>query len=405
MKNNKFSLFEVFGVEMEYMIVDKTTLKVLPIADKAIAAELGEVSDDVELGDMAWSNELVAHVVEIKTNGPAASMDNLDSKFHEQVTRINKILDQWNAMLLPTGAHPTMDPLKETVIWPHSYNEVYSLYNRIFDCKGHGWANLQSTHINLPFANDEEFAKLHAAIRVMLPIIPALTASTPILDGKLTGFEDSRLEVYRKNQQKIPSIAGKVIPEQVFSKDEYHQQIFEPIKNDIRPYDEEKILDHHFLNSRGAIARFDRGAVEIRIIDIQECPKADIALLYFIVESIKHLIDTVDLNQLKLLHENELSALFLKVIKTGKSTDVDDLNILKIFGFNSSVKVSEVIDSMFLKIKTNMPKVYAEVIEYIINNGNLSERIVNELKPNPSKDELHDVYNKLAVCLKENKLF
>jgi hypothetical protein len=31
-------------------------------------------------------------------------------------------------------------------------------------------------------------------------------------------------------------------------------------------------MDHHFANSRGAIARFDRGAIEIRVIDIQECP-------------------------------------------------------------------------------------------------------------------------------------
>ena len=36
------------------------------------------------------------------------------------------------------------------------------------------------------------------------------------------------------------------------------------------------------MNSRGAIARFDRNAIEIRVIDVQECPKADLAIAIFI---------------------------------------------------------------------------------------------------------------------------
>jgi hypothetical protein len=87
-------------------------------------------------------------------------------------------------MLLPTGAHPLMDPFTETRLWPHEHKEIYNLYNRIFDCRGHGWSNLQSTHLNLPFSGDAEFKKLHAAIRLLLPLIPALSASTPLLDGK-----------------------------------------------------------------------------------------------------------------------------------------------------------------------------------------------------------------------------
>ena len=80
-------------------------------------------------------------------------------------------------MLLPGGAHPWMDPGREMVLWPHDAHEIYDLYNTIFDCRGHGWANLQSAHLNLPFAGDAEFASLHAAIRILLPLMPALTAS------------------------------------------------------------------------------------------------------------------------------------------------------------------------------------------------------------------------------------
>ena len=220
------SLFKGFGVELEYMIVDCDTLAIKPIADKLLEDMAGNVVADFENGEIAWSNELVLHVLEIKTNGPAPALAGLHKKFLANITMANKHLKKYNAMLMPTGAHPFMDPHKETNIWPHEYNEVYELYNRIFNCKGHGWSNLQSTHINLPFANDEEFKKLHAAIRLILPIIPALSASTPILDSKFQGLKDHRLDYYRKNQSKIPEIAGKVMPERVFSQAEYEKQIF-----------------------------------------------------------------------------------------------------------------------------------------------------------------------------------
>ena len=77
------------------------------------------------------------------------------------------------ARLLPTAMHPWMDPDRDLRLWPHEASAVYEAFNRIFSCRGHGWANLQSAHINLPFANDEEFGRLHAAIRAVLPIIPA----------------------------------------------------------------------------------------------------------------------------------------------------------------------------------------------------------------------------------------
>ena len=209
-------LFEAVGVELEYMIVDKETLMVNPISDLILKEIAGEITSDVEYENLEWSNELVLHVIELKTGIPASNIADLDIEFRKSVKKINSILDKYNSMLLPTGAHPFMNPFTETKLWPHDSNEVYSLYNKIFDCRGHGWSNLQSTHINLPFGDDLEFGRLHAAIRLILPLIPALAASTPIFDGKLTGIVDSRLEVYRNNQIKIPSIAGNIIPEQVF---------------------------------------------------------------------------------------------------------------------------------------------------------------------------------------------
>src|SRR5690606_37852350 len=92
----------------------------------------------------------------------------------------------------------------------------------------------------------------------------------------------------------------------------------------IAPFDQDNILDHHFLNSRGAIARFDRGAIEIRVTDIQECPKADIALLDFFVAIIKLLVNEkwASLEDLKSVSTDILADFFLDVVREGRNARV-----------------------------------------------------------------------------------
>ncbi len=102
--------------------------------------------------------------------------------------RINGVLEPLGARLMPSAMHPWMDPHREMVLWPHENSSIYEAFNRIFDCRGHGWANLQAVHLNLPFRGDAEFARLHAAIRVLLPLLPALAASSPFIDGRLPGL-------------------------------------------------------------------------------------------------------------------------------------------------------------------------------------------------------------------------
>lgn len=403
-----YRIFDVYGVELEYMIVDRDTLAVKPIADELLKKVTGAYVSDFENGEIEWSNELVNHVLEIKTHVPAPTLKGLDRPFSDNIRQINELLAPFNAMLLPSGAHPLMDPYTETRLWQHEYNEIYSLYNRIFDCRGHGWANLQSTHINLPFQGDEEFRKLHAAIRMLLPIIPALSASTPLLDGKLTGYTDARLETYRHNQEKFPIISGKVIPEAVFSKEAYHEQIFDKIKEVISPYDTEKVLDHHFLNSRGAIARFDRGAIEIRIIDIQECPAADLAILATVVAVLKKLVHESwsSTDEQTAWHEDALAAIFLKVIKEGENTIIKDAAYLQMFGMDAGpMTAGELWAFLLPEIREELSLEQYDIISRIIGLGTLSNRIKKAIGDQPDPDSIREVYRKLSACLQNNHVF
>lgn len=407
----RIHIFQGYGIELEYMLVDKDTLAVKPVTDELLKHELGEYGSDFENGIVTWSNELVLHVVEIKSTEPESNFNALENAFAENVRRINAILDKWNAMLMPTATHPFMDPLLETKLWPHDNNEVYKIYDKIFNTKGHGWSNLQSTHLNLPFYDDEEFAKLHAAIRIVLPILPALCASSPIMDGAVTGMVNTRLKFYKTNQARIPSITGKVIPEAIFSKRNYLNSIYEKIKSDIAPFDPDNVLNPIWVNSRGAIPRFDRGSIEIRLMDIQECPTADMAIITLVIETIKAFAQEkfISLDQQMKLKTDPMAALFEKCIVTGQKTIVNNPEYLEAFGIRSESRTAvEVWQSMMKKLilsgNTALER-WTPELNVILNEGTLSDRILTALGEDHSEEAIKTVYRQLCGCLEQNKMF
>jgi carboxylate-amine ligase len=402
-----YHLFEVFGIELEYMLINSSDFKVNPIVDKLLTEKNGSLTSDVDNGRIEWSNELVAHVVELKTNGPTADLENLADLFAENIREMNQLLEKFGSQLLPTASHPLMHPETEMQLWKHNYSKIYALYNRIFDCRGHGWSNVQSMHINLPFNGDAEFEKLHAAVRILLPIFPGLSASSPIFEGKFTGFKDARMQVYKTNQKEIPQMTGKVIPEQVFSKKEYAERIFEPINKAIKPHDTENILDHHFLNSRGAIARFDRGAVEIRVIDLQECPKADLAIAVLVIEALKLLVseELISLEDQKSWHEDDLFSIFNDVIESAEGAVISNKRYLDIFDLEEKVSVQELWKKIYSMVNENISEKHRINIEFLLENGSLSTRILQALGKDFTPEEVTETYGELAKCLAENEFF
>jgi len=413
---SRYHLFQGYGVELEYMIVDRDTLAIKPIADELLKHELGSYGSDFvpkdsfgENGIVTWSNELVLHAIELKSTKPESDFSTLEIAFTENVQRINSILTHWNTMLLPTAAHPFMNPLTEAKLWPHNNNEVYEVYNRIFDCKGHGWSNLQSTHLNLPFDGEEEFARLHAAIRLVLPILPALCASSPIIGGKYTGLLDMRLQYYKANQKKIPSITGSIIPEPVFSHADYQRTIYDKIKKDITPFDQEEILDPIWVNSRGAIPRFDRGSIEIRLMDAQECPAADLAVVTLVIETIKALVNEEFISHRDQMKWNvePLAHILEAGVEKAEQAVITNKEYLKLFGSEAgSLTAGELWKHIFNQvIDRDDLKRRKKDLEVVLNQGSLSTRIINALKGDYSITSLWKVYRELSNCLVQNRLF
>ena len=405
------SLFAGVGVELEYMIVDAESLAVRAISDELIRAAAGAYQSDVERGWFCWSNELVLHVIEIKTNGPATSLQGLADGFQTEVNEINRRLAPLGARLMPSAMHPWMDPQRETRLWPHEFSPVYEAYNRIFGCQGHGWSNLQSLHLNLPFANDAEFAALHAAIRVLLPLLPALAASSPILDARRTGWLDNRLAVYRTNSTRIPSITGRVIPEPVFTEADYVREILQRMYQDIAPHDPEGILQDEFLNARGAIARFSRGSIEIRVLDVQECPQADLAIAQLIVATLRALTEErwQPLDTLKAFETELLEEIFVGTTQDAEQAHLGHPRYLQVFGWNRAkpCSASEIWRHIAeqLGIASRFEPDTLCALETILDQGTLARRLLRALGPDVSRDRLRIVYGQLCDCLAAGRMF
>jgi gamma-glutamyl:cysteine ligase YbdK (ATP-grasp superfamily) len=393
------------------MIVDAETLSVRPIADTLLRAVAGADEREINLGDVAWSNELALHVIEMKTGGPRARLDGLGAVFQEHVGRMEAVLQPMGARLLPTGMHPWMDPDRELVLWPHENDEIYRAFDRIFDCRGHGWANLQSMHINLPFDGDDELGRLHAAIRVALPILPALAASSPVADGALTGFADFRMEVYRTNALRVPSVMGVVIPEPVFTRAEYQGQLLQGIYDDLAALDPEGILRDEWVNARGCIARFDRDTLEIRVLDTQECPRADIAVAGAVIALVRSLVEETHASDATLRgwHQDRLAEILRANIRDADETVLRDAEYLALFGFpgRGPCRARELWQHLVETVVAREPGYpeWAAPLASILEQGCLARRITRALGHEITPERLRQVYGQLSDCLRDGALF
>ncbi|HEX2735272.1 MAG TPA: glutamate-cysteine ligase family protein [Polyangiaceae bacterium] len=412
--------FSAFGIELEFMIVDRTTLAVKPIADRVLRRLAGaseqEFPMQVELGPVAWSNELALHVIELKTAEPRSDLAAVARDFTQAVTALNVVLADFDARLMPTAMHPLMDPNREFQLWPVDEEGIYGSFDRIFDCRGHGWSNLQSMHVNLPFANDEEFKSLHAATRFLLPLLPALSASSPVIEGRLAPHLDERLFTYRGNARRVPSVSGNVVPESVRSRAEYETRILQTIYRDLAPFDPEGALQYEWVNARGAIARFDRMALEIRVLDAQECPRADLALAWLIGAVLRPRAMAGSFDAIDAAWAPErLASILDACVRDASQALIDDRDFLALWGVHTAGPVTarrvwrELVDQIEPLAR---PAEFASEIEVFIEQGTLAERIARRLGQHDTTRGMQTqldraaivaVYSELCACLSEGR--
>ena len=385
----------MFGPEHEYSLVD-SNIKVLPISDKIIKATCGRTVNFIEMPNFSFGKEMQLHVMEIKANQPFNTPAEFEETMQNAVTTLSEIVEKNDAMLLGTGMHPLLN-LKDTAIWPHYHKKIYQQFGKIFNLNQHGWLNIQSFHLNLPYQK-EDAIQIHNHLANLCAYLPAVAASSPIYEGKMREQVDNRLKFYKINQKEVPSIAADIIPEYITSLKQYKHEIIGRYSNDLSKLGVDRtLLQKEWVNSRGAIFRFDRCAIEVRVIDEQECIKSDVALSCFIRSALKGLLAS----NAELIPHDVLVHDFNEVIKYGLIAKTQNPH-----GRNAQ-QVCRHIFKLASNNADNNEKEYLWLIKRRIEEGNLSQIIRAKVLQRSQKTSLHEailnVYSKLIKCLRNNE--
>jgi gamma-glutamyl:cysteine ligase YbdK (ATP-grasp superfamily) len=373
-------------------------LKALPIVDKVIKGFCGRVVNFVERPEFTFGKELQLHVMEIKPNMPFRSPEIFDETMHKAVlSLLNFLEDKYKAFLLGTGMHPLLR-LEETGVWPHRHRQIYEEYSKVFNLKRHGWLNIQSFQLNLPYSNEENGIVMHNLLANICAYLPAIAASSPIYEGKFGENIDNRLRFYMLNQEEVPSITGDVIPEYIFSFEQYRRDIIERYSLDLANAGVKRLLLHKdWVNSRGVIFRFDRKALETRVMDEQECVKSDVALSCFIRAVLRGLM----MEKIEFLPHEILVKDFNSIIAGGLDSEVSH-------PYGSTARQ---VCQRFFKVAwanaTKEEKKYLPIIQRRIECGCLSEIIKERIRVKAQKTDFREaiisIYSMLIKSLKDNQ--
>ncbi|MFZ1128045.1 glutamate-cysteine ligase family protein [Methanoregula sp.] len=361
------------GTEHEYSIND-THFTALPVSDQILKSICGSFESEILFGDVKLGKELQKTVLEFIPRAPASGPAELESMLTQGIRKFYQIFPgQYH--LLGLGMHPTLTPGR-TAVWDHDEGEYYEAYDRLFNIRQHGWLNIQALQVNLSYAGEKDLLMQYNRIRTLLPYLIALTASSPMVEGRLTGKMDNRLIYYRENQKEIPQICNGIIPARIRSVAEY-REAQEQIFSALRARDA-GILCEEWLNSSGLIIRFSRGCLEIKAPDEQECIRSDMAVAALVTALLRCMALPVESDQ------DALLALTETAIEKGTAGLGPELETLYRRAWQAA---------------TAEERQYLPVIESRIANGSLAEQIAERYR---SENAIGPILADMAHCLRVN---
>ncbi len=187
------------GIEEEFSILDPATLDLVDRFEDFLAAANGN-----QVLDGSLAGELIASEVEIRS-GRAETMAEAISLQAQRRVALFGLADQLDVRLGSTGTHPWADYLDQEIIdTPH--------YQRLK--RDLGWVarrnNTWSLHVHVGINGADRAIQVCDRLREELPLLLAVSANSPFLDGQDTGLASVRTEIFTRTFPRcgIPSVFG-----------------------------------------------------------------------------------------------------------------------------------------------------------------------------------------------------
>ena len=173
---------------------------------------------------------------------------------------------------------------------------------------------------------------------------------------------------------------------------------------DIAPHDAAGVLRHEWLNSRGAIARFDRQTIEIRLIDTQECAAADMAVARAIVAVVRTLYDGLWLDPAILENQDgdRLAAILWACVHDGEGAIIEDREFLGVLLPDPRPCSAR---ELWWRLLERCQHRIDDPLAVILERGTLARRLLQAGGPYPSRQSLRRTYAELCHCLAQGRSF
>src|SRR3954451_668053 len=169
------------GLEEEFSILDPETLELAPRYEELRAA----ADADPGLRD-AVAGELISSEIEV-ISGPGANIQDAIARQRERRGHMFALAARHGAMLGSTGTHPWADYRRQPIIDTEHYHRVEEGLKYV------AWRNNTfSLHVHVGCNGIDRAVKACDRLRPVLPLLLAISANSPYLDGQDSGLHSAR---------------------------------------------------------------------------------------------------------------------------------------------------------------------------------------------------------------------
>jgi carboxylate-amine ligase len=177
------------GVEEEFSILDQHTLELIPRYE-AMCAAADET--DPELRE-AITGELISSEIEI-ISGAGADLADALSRQREHRRRLFALASAQGVALGATGTHPWADYREQPIIDTEHYRRVEQGLKYV------AWRNNTfSLHVHVGIRDLDRAVRVCDRMRPVLPLLLAVSANSPFLDGRDTGLHSARTQSFTRS--------------------------------------------------------------------------------------------------------------------------------------------------------------------------------------------------------------
>ncbi len=176
------------GVEEEFALLDPVELGLVARFEELQAASQA----DPVLGDSV-AGELISSEIEIRS-GRGETLAAAAAAQRERRTRLFGLAAEHGVALGATGTHPWADYREQHIIDTEHYRRVEEGLKYV------AWRNNAfSLHVHVGVRGADRAVRVCDRLRPVLPLLLAISANSPFLDGRDSGLHTARTQIFTKS--------------------------------------------------------------------------------------------------------------------------------------------------------------------------------------------------------------